>query len=287
MEDYSIAEYRIHPFEGEQVYLSDSYVPVINELAKSILAQSDDALILSSPVDVIDYSNVDTTSQVNVHLKSGEILQAPRVIVTIPLGVLQSSSTPKFVPALSARKASAIAGLGFGTLDKIFLIFDRAWWDQPQIPEGLRGQDMYMGLDEDGNLANVFNPHKSNGMPVLFTFLSEDRAKQCEAGSDKEAGDRVMHVLRRWFGAKNVEEPVAVHATRWHADEWTRGSYSHVIAGKSAGSMRNDLAEPTTSLGGRNVVYWAGEATSDDHFATVHGALMSGQREADRILAGL
>ena len=41
-----------------------------------------------------------------------------------------------------------------------------------------------------------------------------------------------MGQLRKMFGA-NIPEPVAYVATRWHADEFTRGSYSYHAVGSS------------------------------------------------------
>lgn len=46
-----------------------------------------------------------------------------------------------------------------------------------------------------------------------------------------------------------------------------------------------DLAEPILSENNRPILQFAGEATNDHHFSTVHGAIESGWREADRVIS--
>jgi hypothetical protein len=75
-----------------------------------------------------------------------------------------------------------------------------------------------------------------------------------------------------------LPDPAGVLITRWLADEWSRGSYTFLPPGASP-EDRATLAEPL----GRLVL--AGEATSVDHPATVHGALLSGRRAADQVRA--
>ncbi len=68
--------------------------------------------------------------------------------------------------------------------------------------------------------------------------------------------------------------------TKWGADQYARGSYSFIAVGSSPDDM-HALGEP---VGDR--LMFAGEATNPpEWFGTVHGAYMSGLREADRVLA--
>ena len=60
-----------------------------------------------------------------------------------------------------------------------------------------------------------------------------------------------------------------------------RGSYSFQNpASQVAGLGPETLAKPI-----ENRIFFAGEATSPVHYATVHGAMESGYRAADEILA--
>jgi polyamine oxidase len=61
-------------------------------------------------------------------------------------------------------------------------------------------------------------------------------------------------------------------------DPCARGSYSFLATGSSP----DDQDAPAEPAGDR--VLFAGETTQPEHFATVHGAYLSGVREAQRIL---
>ena len=82
-------------------------------------------------------------------------------------------------------------------------------------------------------------------------------------------------------------QPKESHVTQWRQDEYARGSYSYVAAG-SSGNDYDFLAAPvcparTGPLVPRPRVFFAGEHTMRNYPATVHGALLSGLREAGRV----
>ena len=71
--------------------------------------------------------------------------------------------------------------------------------------------------------------------------------------------------------------------TRWHSERLTRGSYSYVsLAGDRLGISPGDLSKADGESSGR--LRFAGEHTHRRHYSTVHGAMESGWREAERIL---
>jgi len=74
-----------------------------------------------------------------------------------------------------------------------------------------------------------------------------------------------------------VPDPIQSICTRWGSDPLSYGSYSHVSV-HSSGDDYDILAE---SVGTR--LFFAGEATSRQYPATMHGAFLSGLREASRI----
>lgn len=76
----------------------------------------------------------------------------------------------------------------------------------------------------------------------------------------------------------DVPDPIQTICTRWGSDPFSCGSYSHVRV-QSSGRDYDILAE---SVGGR--LFFAGEATTRQYPATMHGAFLSGLREASRIL---
>ncbi|HPE12065.1 MAG: FAD-dependent oxidoreductase [Actinobacteria bacterium] len=81
--------------------------------------------------------------------------------------------------------------------------------------------------------------------------------------------------------AKPSKRPTSV-VTRWDTDPWARGSYSALPPGTPYW-VREELGKAV--IEGRIIL--GGEYTATDYPATVHGAYMSGQRAANRLLAKL
>jgi polyamine oxidase len=72
---------------------------------------------------------------------------------------------------------------------------------------------------------------------------------------------------------------VSVHVTTWNLDPWTLGPYSTLGVGGTSAD-RSNLLDPIDDC-----VVFAGEHTSVQYPATMHGAYLSGIEAADRLLA--
>jgi len=105
---------------------------------------------------------------------------------------------------------------------------------------------------------------------------SGNYARYLEGLSDQAVVAVAMQVLRGIYG-KSTPAPDGAVVTRWGSDPFCLGAYSSIPPG-ATGKAYDTLAEP---VGDR--VFFAGEATSRKYPATVHGAFLSGEREAKRI----
>ena len=94
--------------------------------------------------------------------------------------------------------------------------------------------------------------------------------------TDSEIVTRAMNALRGIY--PDALAPESFKMTRWGRDPFALGSYSYRATG-SSGADHEALAAPL-----RTRVLFAGEATSSGYSATVHGAYLSGVREAKRVL---
>ncbi|KAL7227721.1 hypothetical protein ACSBR1_022572 [Camellia fascicularis] len=206
----------------------------------------------------------------------GQEYRGDMVLCTMPLGVLKKGSI-EFVPDLPQRKKDAIERLGFGLLNKVAMLFPYDFWG---------GEiDTFGHLTEDSSMRGeffLFYSYSSvSGGPLLVALVAGEAAIKFEKMSPVDAVGRVLDILRGIFNPKGISVPNPLQAvcTRWGQDQFAHGSYSYVAIGAS-GDDYDILSE---SIGdGR--VFFAGEATNKQYPATMHGAFLSGMREAANIL---
>ncbi|WP_189213950.1 FAD-dependent oxidoreductase [Actinokineospora fastidiosa] len=197
------------------------------------------------------------------------VFEADKVLVTVPLGVLKAGAV-RFEPELPEAKRSAIARLGFGTLNKIALHYREPFWPTEQYVFG------YLCRDTDRYPTVVISMWKSHGKPILVILLGASLGRELESWSDAEVADYTTTIVRDIFG-DHAPEPERISRTAWSADPFARGSYTCIGVDASPRDIAT-LAEP---VGDR--LFFAGEGTNPYHWACVHSAYESGRREAARI----
>jgi monoamine oxidase len=194
------------------------------------------------------------------------VLEAEHVLVTLPLGVLKAGAVA-FDPPLPERKRQAIERLGMGALTKVVVRFAAPFWPRHQYSFGFVG---------DGSVrpTSVISLWKSHEIPALVLLVGGDRGRELEGWAAQELTGWATRVLGALFGA--IPAPLSVDVTRWAADPFARGSYSYMAVGATPDDIEA-LAAPVGALG------FAGEATARTHWACLHGAYVSGLREAARL----
>ncbi|MDB5212730.1 MAG: amine oxidase [Myxococcaceae bacterium] len=210
-----------------------------------------------------------TAHGANVHSTSG-IFSARHVIVTLPVGVLKAGSV-EFSPPLSEEKMGIVGRLDMGCLSKTFLRFPKTFW-----PLGSDFLGRIMPLADRGNWGEWLNVAKFMGVPVLAALNGGVHARKIEAASDEDIARDAMAALRTIF--PDAPDPIGVLQTRWSRDPLALGSYSFLPVGARA----DDRAGLGRSEG---AISFAGEACSVQHAQTVHGAYLSGESAAKKILA--
>lgn len=242
---------------GGNYLLPASYGPMVQDLSKGLKIQ------LGHVAKEVKYDGKGVTILTN---KGSH--QAEYVILTLPLGVLQSGSVT-FTPKLPYQKQDAIMNMGMGVANKVVLRFTKPFWPNDVMTFGYSSQ-------RGGNFPMFLNMNKYTKGPFLMAFLGAQFGEAIEKESDAAIKSRALSILKTIFGAK-VPAPTGVMITRWRRDPFARGAYSYVPVGEHAKGYET-LAEP---VGGR--VFFAGEATHRNYPTTVHGAYLSGLREAKRV----
>ena len=237
--------------EGPDVILPGGYVQLSRHLAQGLTIKQ------GTEVTRIAHGG----AQVRIDTSQGTVT-ADRVIVTVPLGVLKAGAI-EFDPPLPASKRRAIERLGFGLLNKVVVMFDEPFWPKSRPMIGL------IGADEP--VTDLVNGLVFAGQPLLVGLRGGEAAWSRESLSDEEAVGELLTAL-------DAPEPTGALVTRWAADPYARGSYSFIAVGSSPDDV-HALGEPVSER-----LMFAGEATNPEFFGTVHGAYMSGMREAERII---
>lgn len=249
--------------EGEEFGGDEVVFPAGYDRLAHILAQNLDVR-LEHRVTAIDYREPECL----VKTDRGSY-RASRVLLTVPLGVLKQGRIA-FQPALPKDKQAAIDALEMGVLNKVYLRFDKPFWDMAAINLG------YIS-ERKADFSYWLNLQAMSGQAVLLAFTAGDFARQMESMSDDEIVSSAMRVLRTIHG-ENIPSPTHSLVSRWAQDPFSYGSYSFMPP-QASFAMRRHLAAP---LDGR--LFFAGEATHTKFPATVHGAFLSGEREARRII---
>lgn len=205
--------------------------------------------------------------------EQGERFEGDRVIVTVPLGVLQAG-TIAFAPALSQAKQDALARMQMSSLEKLVLRFEQRFW--PDEPDAA----WFYLSSERGEFPVILDLTADAGAPTLVLLHGGARVREhLDAVDDATLVGEALALLATLLDVE-VPAPLASHVTRWRSDPFARGSYSYPALGISLDDF-DTLAEP---LGQR--VLFAGEATTSAYFGTLHGALISARREAQRLGVG-
>nr|XP_045013482.1 spermine oxidase isoform X2 [Jaculus jaculus] len=121
------------------------------------------------------------------------------------------------------------------------------------------------------------------GKPVRC--IHWDQASARPRGPEIEPRDEGDH--NHDTGNPNIPKPRRILRSAWGSNPYFRGSYSYTQVGSSGADVEK-LAKPLpyteSSKTAPMQVLFSGEATHRKYYSTTHGALLSGQREAARLI---
>ncbi len=204
--------------------------------------------------------------RVEVKTLAGRNFRASAAIITLPLGVLQARSVA-FVPQ-PIEILDAADRLAMGTAARVVYEFDRALW-----PEGV--SFLFAPVATPPTWWTT-SPRRT---AMLTGWMAGRKASELKLDGLPETG---LATLAGFFGGRfhNVHK----HLLRWHHHDWqadthSLGAYTYVPRGAIHAS--DQLSVPV-----EKTLFFAGEHTdTSGHWGTVHGALRSGYRAAEQVLA--
>lgn len=212
------------------------------------------------------------------------IYKAKYVLSTLPLGILKSSHSTLFKPSLPLTKVTAIRNLGFGKVNKILIYYKNPFW----IP-GIAGYKMVWEHDKPPTFSikawakhlTAFKEIKYNPN-ILVAWVTGQAALDLEDIPLSEISDVCTGVLRHFLQDTTIPKPDNIIMSKWCSDPYSKGAYTYIKKGEGIDDMYS-LAAPINDSKGHPIILFAGEATDIDSYASVHGAMVSGEREASRL----
>ncbi|XP_055916915.1 spermine oxidase isoform X2 [Eupeodes corollae] len=243
----------------------------------------DQRVLLGKQVTQINWND----GEIQIKCEDNKIVEADHVIVTVSLGVLKEKHSKLFDPKLPLQKVRAIEGIGFGTVNKIFIEFPEQFWPNDWTGFALlwRQED----LDEIRGtnrawLEDVFGFYAvSYQSRILSGWVIGESGRHMETLPEDEVLSGCMYLFRK-FLKWEIPTPVNFKTSAWFINENFRGSYSfRSVLTEKLDAWASDLACPLKDSNQIPVVLFAGEASSDHYYSTVHGAVEAGWREAQRL----
>ena len=212
------------------------------------------------------------------------VFECPRLLVTLPLGVLQAEATQpgavKFTPELPSEKKAALEKLAMGRVMRVTLSFRERFWDQLTAPnrKSLANLCFLFALQDPFPTWWTTMPER---LPIITGWAPFQCADRLSGKSEEYVREQALQSLAAGLKldpGKLSELCQGAYFHDWQSDPFSRGAYSYVKVG--GGRAQSDLAAPV-----QETLFFAGEATdTTGNNGTVHGAIASGRRAAREIL---
>lgn len=119
---------------------------------------------------------------------------------------------------------------------------------------------------------------------MLFGWISRSGARSIEYANDDDLKNGIQNIFSKFLTDFNVTKIEKAFTSKWYSNRNFKGAYSYrSVNDRNNVNTRNSMAEPLLNSDGKIIVQFAGEATHSIYYSTVHGAIESGWREAQRL----
>jgi len=222
---------------------------------------------LNSVANHIDHNK----TLAKVTLNNGTVYEAGKVIVALPLGVLQAGAVT-FGPAADEYQ-KALQQMGFGAIVKLLLEFKEAFWEN----EDRAFMSFVISGEEIPTWWTQYPTHST----VLTGWLGGLPAEKKKGMTDEEFMHAAIRSLAVIFNRKEEElkdDLVTWKVANWTTDPFTLGSYVYDTV--ESHQARKVLSRPIN-----NRIYFASEFIYEGPaMGTVEAALTSGLDVAKKIV---
>jgi monoamine oxidase len=225
-----------------------------------------DRVVLNAPVRAITR----TGGNSYVVTADGVTVTARKVVVAVPPPL---AARITYDPLLPASRDQLTQRLPMASVGKAIAIYDTPFWRA----DGLNGQV----VSDTGVVSSTFDNSPPDGSyGALMGFIEADKARALDAASEAEVRAAVLKDYATYFGEK-AASPSSFVLQRWNNEGYTRGGPVSIAAPGVLTQYGPALRRP---VGG---IHWAGTETSTYWTGFMDGAVRSGERVAQEVLAVL
>src|SRR5262245_42634799 len=198
-------------------------------------------------------------------------VRAKRAIITLPPTL---AGRIRYLPALPAARDHLTESTPMGWVIKVHCVYrSRFWLDEL----GLSGA---VTSDQGAIRTTADNSPETGSPAVLVGFIEGAAARELAPASEKTRLRVVLEDFQRYFGPE-AAKPLAYYEHSWGDDAFSRGAYGGYWTEGLWTAYGPVLREPIGRL------HWAGTETSPKWNGKMEGAVQSGIRVAQEVLAAL
>lgn len=228
-------------------------------------------ILLSQAVKKIEWNE----HNVKVYTQNGKIFSAGKIIITIPVSILQNNTVAaaiQFLPNIP-EYINAVKKMGYGNVIKIFLQVKRSLWK-----DKLRQKEFIIS----DQVIPTWWTQSSDKSTLLTGWLAGPNAKALRNADPAIIYTLMIESLASIFSMEPgilKNEIIAWKIVDWLENDYSLGAYSfETIESRAAKEILNKPIQ--------NTLYFTGEALyNGPHPGTVEAALVSGKNIAALISA--
>lgn len=246
-------------------YQDSQFEGGVGQIPQAMAHDLGDAVVVRAPVTAVTQQN----DRVEV-VSDAATVTARRVVLALPRAL---AAGIRFEPALPGDHVLLIHKIPAGTEVKTVAVYEEPFWRDDGASGASVATDDLIEITLD-----TTQPGHSYG--VIGTYSAGPRARALWALPENERRDVLLETLATRLGPK-AATPLDVMEINWSEERWTRGcSCAHFAPGVLTQYGRL-LREPV----GR--IHWAGTETATTSFGAMDGAVRSGERVCEEILAAV
>lgn len=205
-------------------------------------------------------------------------VRAREAVVTVPPAL---AARIRYAPALPALRDQMAQRMPMGTVIKLMCVYERPFWRDATLtsPDGLAGQ----ATSDTGPVKITFDNSPDGDPPpygVLMGFMEGTDGRLWSSRTRDERRQAAIECFVRYFG-EGAANPLDYIEQDWNREEYSRGGYGGSFPPGAWLDFGRALVEPV----GR--IHWAGTETSPIWNGYMDGAVRSGERAAQDVLARL